>query len=125
MKRILAALTSTALLGGVAYPQVTINLRASVTPSCTVQAVDLIDEADTARIAITTLCNTENFQLAMASNAQAVAIQSAMSPQAAIRPAGAGELAVRLYTPGAQTFHVQLDQPLAPGQGVNIQIVPV
>lgn len=127
MKKMLLAAAVAAGMSGpaLALPDVRIELRARVAAVCNVQSMNLVNDADLSRVAVTTSCNTQHFRIQMASGAQGLPIRHATSPDATLRAAGAGELAVSLNIPGLQTFLIELDSPLEPGQDVHIEIVPV
>ncbi len=127
MKKMLLAAAIAAGVSGpaAALSDVRIELRARVAPVCSVQSMNLVSDSDLSRVAVTTSCNTQHFRMLMLSGAQGLPIRAATSPQATLNTDGAGELAVNLHRPGVQSFVLELESPLDPGQGVQIEIMPV
>jgi opacity protein-like surface antigen len=124
-KMLLAAAMAASVSGAPAAADIQYQLRAVVQPYCEVQSMQVADFQTLSAIEVTTRCNMESFRLEVLSGSQGLEIVQAASSQASLRSAGSGQLSVRLRSPGAQTFTIQLAHPLEHGEQVNLRLMPV
>jgi hypothetical protein len=122
MRSVALALVISTLAAGSALADIRIELRAQVQASCGVVDIDAPVGGDLSRLQLTTVCNSEQFNIVLMGPDGPIEVVSATSDQASVS-AGSNQMAVMLRAPGAQTFDVQLADELASAEGLSIQIV--
>lgn len=124
MRSVALALVMSTLTAGSALADIRIELRAQVQASCGVVDIDSPVGGDLSRLQLTTVCNSEQFNIVLMGPDGPIEVVSATSAEASVS-AGSNQMAVMLRAPGAQTFDVQLASDLVDVDALSIQIVAV
>lgn len=122
MRYVALVLFMSALTAGSAFADVRIHLRAQVAASCGVVGVDASLGDDLSRFHVTTMCNSERFNIVLLSPDGPIEVVSASSSDAAVTTAS-NLMAVTLHTPGTQKFDIQLAKGLENVSDLRIQII--
>jgi hypothetical protein len=112
-----AAVTASLLAGEVAAAQTgdgsSIEFRAEVAASCRVVSVALTTMNGVDGFLIQTVCNRENFQIALRSSEETLKVSQASSEDAHVTPLEQqGEIVIRPYSPGLQRVFVETPDAL-------------